>query len=263
MARYVLDRDSSEPLYQQLAATLRREIEEGRLPPGVAFPSERKLMARYHVTRATVRSALGVLKQEGRVESEHGSGSFVRDPKAERRRVEARAVGTARPRIGPAEEPSSEPSTERAFKIQGLVGDLTRRIPVTPWVAELLQVAPGAVVLVQEGTGIDVTGAPILARVWLHPVAEEKAKIREEELSGFWLPDLLKFKGLPGEEGDDVVEASMPTPHLKRLLALPDGVPVLQLYRVMREQGQVVAVIESHLPGDMTTLVFPRMPEGF
>ncbi len=263
MARYVLDRDSSEPLYQQLAAALRLEIEEGRLPPGVAFPSERKLMARYHVTRATVRSALGVLKQEGRVESEHGSGSFVRDPKAERRRVEARAVGTARPRVAPAGDPASEPSTERAFKIQGLVGDLTRRIPVTPWVADLLQVAPGTVVLVQEGSGIDLTGAPILARAWLHPEAEERAQIREEELSGFWLPDLLKLKGLPGEDGEDVVEASMPTPHLKALLALPDGVPVLQLYRVMREQEQVVAVIESHLPGDMTTLVFPRVPEGF
>ena len=263
MARHVLDRDSSEPLYQQLAAALRQEIEGGRLPPGVAFPSERKLMARYHVTRATVRSALGVLKQEGRVESEHGSGSFVRDPKAERRRVEARRVGTAWPRIGPAEEPEGEPSTARAFKVQGLIGDITRRIPVTPWVAELLQVAPGTMALVQEGTGIDVTGAPILARVWLHPVAQENAKIREEELSGFWLPDLLKFRGLPGEEGEDVVEASMPTPHLKALLALPDGVPVLQLYRVMREKEQVVAVIESQLPGDMTTLVFPRVQEGF
>ncbi|MDA8331881.1 MAG: GntR family transcriptional regulator [Candidatus Dormibacteraeota bacterium] len=184
-----------------MAATLRREIEEGRLPPGVAFPSERKLMARYHVTRATVRSALGVLKQEGRVESEHGSGSFVRDPKAERRRVEARAVGTARPRVGPVEEPEAEHSTERAFKIQGLIGDLTRRIPVTPWVAELLQVAAGTVVLVQEGTGIDVTGAPILARVWLHPVAEEKAQIREEELSGFWLPHLLNLGGCPVRRG--------------------------------------------------------------
>jgi DNA-binding transcriptional regulator YhcF (GntR family) len=132
MARYVLDRGSSEPLYQQLATALRQEIEEGRLPPGVAFPSERKVMARYHVTRATVRSALGVLKREGRVESEHGSGSFVRDPKAERRRVEARAVATARPRVGLAEEPASEPSTERAFKVQGLIGDSNRRIPVIP-----------------------------------------------------------------------------------------------------------------------------------
>ena len=263
MAKYSLDRKSSDPLYQQLAAALRREIEEGRLPPGVAFPSERKLMARYQVTRTTVRSALGVLKQEGMVVAEHGAGSFVRDPKAERRRVDARAVGSSRPRLGPADESPAEPSPERAFKIQGLLGALTRRIPVTPWVAELLQVAPGTVVLAQEGTGIDATGAPILARVWLHPEAEAKAGVREEELVGLWLPDLLKLRGLPGEEGEDVVEASMPSPNLKELLALPDGVPVLQLYRVMREQEQVVAVIESHLPGDMTTLVFPRVPEGF
>lgn len=263
MPRYSLDRGSQEPLYQQLAAALRREIEDGRLPPGVAFPSERKLMARYQVTRTTVRSALGVLKQEGMVAAEHGAGSFVRDPKAERMRLDARAVGSARPRLGTAEEQPSEPSTQRAFKIQGLLGDITRRIPVTPWVAELMQLDPGTVVLVQEGTGIDATGAPILARVWLHPGAEERAGIREEELSGFWLPDLLKLRGLPAEEGEDVVEASMPTPNLKELLALPDGVPVLQLYRVMREAEQVVAVIESHLPGDMTTLVFPRVPEGF
>ena len=267
MAKYSLDRKSPDPLYQQLAAALRREIEEGRLPPGVAFPSERKLMARYQVTRTTVRSALAVLRQEGMVVAEHGAGSFVRDPKAERRRVDARAVGSSRPRPGPAEQPAgeplAEPSPERAFRIQGLLGDLTRRMPVSPWVAELLQVAPGTVVLVQEGTGIDATGAPILTRVWLHPEAEARAEVREEELVGLWLPDLLKLRGLPGEEGEDVVEAAMPSPNLKALLALPEGVPVLQLYRVMREQEQVVAVIESHLPGDMTTLVFPRVREGF
>jgi DNA-binding GntR family transcriptional regulator len=51
----------------------------------------------------------------------------------------------------------------------------------------------------------------------------------------------------------------MPTPTLKHLMALPDGVPVLQLCRVMREQEQVVAVIETHLPADKATLVFPRV----
>ncbi|HUY09671.1 MAG TPA: GntR family transcriptional regulator, partial [Candidatus Dormibacteraeota bacterium] len=78
-----LDRESPLPLYQQLADLLRADIEEGRLPAGVAFPSERKLMSRYQVTRTTVRSAIGVLKQEGMVVAEHGAGSFVRDPKAD------------------------------------------------------------------------------------------------------------------------------------------------------------------------------------
>ena len=84
--RPTIERDSSVPLYQQLADHLRRDVAEGRLPAGVALPSERKLMVRYRVTRTTVRSAIGLLRQEGLVVAEHGAGSFVRDPKADRRR---------------------------------------------------------------------------------------------------------------------------------------------------------------------------------
>ncbi|MHB8331228.1 MAG: hypothetical protein ACYDEA_03425 [Candidatus Dormibacteria bacterium] len=39
--RPTLERDSPVPLYQQLADHLRQDIAEGRLPTGVAFPSER------------------------------------------------------------------------------------------------------------------------------------------------------------------------------------------------------------------------------
>jgi DNA-binding GntR family transcriptional regulator len=52
----------------------------------------------------------------------------------------------------------------------------------------------------------------------------------------------------------------MPTPNIKRVLSIPDGVPVLQLYRVMKHEDRVVAVIETHLPADQATLVFPRIP---
>jgi len=62
-----LERDSSVPLYQQLADHLLQDIAEGRLPTGVAFPWERQLMGRYQVTRTTVRSTIGLLTQEGMV----------------------------------------------------------------------------------------------------------------------------------------------------------------------------------------------------
>ena len=60
--------------------------------------------------------------------------------------------------------------------------------------------------------------------------------------------------------GEAVVEAIAPAPDLKRALAVPDGVPVIQLYRVMKQEAQVVAVIEVHLPADLTALVFRRPP---
>ena len=55
----------------------------------------------------------------------------------------------------------------------------------------------------------------------------------------------------------------MPTPDIKQQLALPDGVPVLQLYRVVREKERVVAVVETQMSADLTTLVFPRVPLSF
>ena len=84
--------------------------------------------------------------------------------------------------------------------------------------------------------------------------------LSEEDLDGYWLPDVLAIKGVQAAEGEDVVEAAMPTPNIKRVLSIPDGVPVLQLYRVMKQDDLVVAVIETHLPADQTTLVFPRIP---
>ena len=90
-----------------------------------------------------------------------------------------------------------------------------------------------------------------------------KLGLAEADLAGRWLPDVLASKGMSGTEGEDLVEAAMPTPGMKQVLALPDGVPALQLYRVMKEKGQVVAVVEVQLPAYLTTLVFPRLPLSF
>ena len=257
MVRPTLDRESPVPLYQQLAAVLRRDIEEGRLPAEVAFPSERKLMARYHVTRTTVRSAIGVLKQEGMVVAEHGAGSFVRDPKADRRRVDARQVGVVGP-AAPQKGKADGSQPERALRLQSILESSERRMKVTPWIADPLQVEVGTEVLVQETTGLDAEGAPSLCWARLHPRVEEQ--LGPADLAGGWLPDVLAIKGMPGLEGEDLVEAAMPTPGMKQALSLPDGVPVLQLYRVMKEKGQVVAIVEVQPPAYLTTLVFPRLP---
>lgn len=129
--RPTLDRESAVPLYQQLANVLRRDIEEGRLPAGVAFPSERKLMASYQVTRTTVRSAIGVVKQEGMVVAEHGAGSFVRDPKADRQRVDATRVGMMRP--APPRQETEAGAPARSFRLSAILESAERRMKTTPW----------------------------------------------------------------------------------------------------------------------------------
>jgi DNA-binding GntR family transcriptional regulator len=65
--------------YQEIAATLREQIQRGDLAPGAALPSEAELRRRFTASRNTVRQALAVLEQERLIVAEHGRGRFVRD----------------------------------------------------------------------------------------------------------------------------------------------------------------------------------------
>ena len=59
----------SGPLYQRIAADLRRAITTGELPPGSQLPTEQELGERYGVSRNTVRLALAQLTNEGVITS--------------------------------------------------------------------------------------------------------------------------------------------------------------------------------------------------
>jgi GntR family transcriptional regulator len=72
----VLDRRSPVPLWSQLAGELRRQVESGEL--GSAFPTDVALMARFGVSRQTVREAVRHLVLDGLVERQRGRGSRVR-----------------------------------------------------------------------------------------------------------------------------------------------------------------------------------------
>lgn len=71
-----LDRNSFEPLYFQLAEKMKLMIHQ-QLSPGQMLPSESELMARYGVSRNTVRQAVELLTNQGFVISRQGKGTFV------------------------------------------------------------------------------------------------------------------------------------------------------------------------------------------
>lgn len=65
--------------YQQIAAQIRDRILNGELRPGDAIASERDLATEWKVARPTASKALNVLRLQGYVQSQQGSGTFVRD----------------------------------------------------------------------------------------------------------------------------------------------------------------------------------------
>jgi DNA-binding GntR family transcriptional regulator len=73
----LVDHDAETPLWQQLAAILREEIQSGKLPPGRVMPSETTLMQEHDLSRGTVRKAIDALAQAGLVNRVQGRGTFV------------------------------------------------------------------------------------------------------------------------------------------------------------------------------------------
>src|SRR5450830_1072274 len=68
---------SRQPIYLQLAAEFRRNIEQGIWAPGAQIPSLEELMQSYKVARMTLRNAIGLLESEGLIRRGRGLGTFV------------------------------------------------------------------------------------------------------------------------------------------------------------------------------------------
>ena len=75
------DRNSTQPLYQQIADNLEQRISYGEFPPDSLLPSERKLAELLGVNRSTVVLAYSELRALGIIESRSGSGTRVSNSK--------------------------------------------------------------------------------------------------------------------------------------------------------------------------------------
>jgi GntR family transcriptional regulator len=74
---------SVQPRYLQIANHIADNIRSGDLGVGDQLPTERQLAEELGVSRMTVRQALGVLAQQGLINSQHGIGNFVTRPMLE------------------------------------------------------------------------------------------------------------------------------------------------------------------------------------
>ena len=92
----IVDRDAEVPIGVQLAWALRSRIGEGRLAPGQRLPGLRELAEASGVNVNTARAVYQRLEQEGLVQSQQGSGTFVAATSRARSPVGKIAAGAAR-----------------------------------------------------------------------------------------------------------------------------------------------------------------------
>lgn len=77
----LLQRDSAETLYAQLASSLAEAIRSGALRPGERLPPHRELAGELGINITTVTRAMAVLQEQGLVESRPGRGTQVAVPR--------------------------------------------------------------------------------------------------------------------------------------------------------------------------------------
>lgn len=219
----MLDPQSPLPLYQQLKDVLRRSVTSGVWQPHDAIPPERELIARYGVSRITVRQALADLEAEGLLYRRHGKGTFVAD------RTHGPIAETLSELTGHLEE----------LQLRGLQPDvevLTLRLqPMPPAVAEVLQREP-------ESAGwylhrlVRVDQRPLMLTEAYLP-ADLGISPTQSLVRAAGMAQLLHEHGHVPARGMQRIGAETASVQVAALLALPPGEAVLRATRVIYGQG--------------------------
>lgn len=170
---------SRTPIWRQLAEALRLLILDGRLALETRLPGERELAAALNISRTTVASALGQLREEGYLYSRQGSGSRIALPE---RPVESAAKQT---------DPLS---------VNLAVAALSAGPEIHQAYSQALKIMPEHL----SNTGYDQQGLPLLREAIARRYSERGLPTRSDEvmivngaLSGFALV-LRLFTG-PGD----------------------------------------------------------------
>lgn len=221
--------------YQQIAEDLRQRLSSGEVGAGRLLPSEAELSASYGVSRVTVRRALELLREEGRVDSRQGLGWFVAtDPLRQ-------SLG----RLGTIEGQLARDGrrSERRILDFRFVAPPTR-------VRRLLGEESSVVLRVRRLNVAD--GHPFaLVTVWCPERYGAELSRAAVERSPFY-----ELIGVPLGGATQTIGAGAATEPESELLEVPVGSPVLRCERVTRSgEGEPVLVSEHVFPAHLTEFV--------
>ena len=68
----------TQKIYEQIVDQIGQLVAEGHLKPGDRLPSERELVERFQVSRASIREAMSALEMMGLIEVRAGEGMYIR-----------------------------------------------------------------------------------------------------------------------------------------------------------------------------------------
>ena len=198
------------PRYLQIAEDIRRELRG----EGEQIASEHALCARYKVSRPTIRQALDVLVQEGRIYRHAGRGTFA-----------TAVVGDPRLRVIGSVDDMLAMADENWFKV---VSREFVRVP--PNIAQALKLAPGSLGYRVIGVRHSEDGPFQHVTAWM-PEAIGKG-IAHDDLSNTSLVGAAeRHLGIEVKFLEQVVDAALAPRQVAELLELRPRTPLLLFER--------------------------------
>lgn len=216
-----------EPPSRTIAASLRAKITSGDYAPGDRLPSERALAAEFRTARNTAREAIGLLAVEGLVDVQHGRGAFVRTGTPLIRLGASRYARTIRDSTGlsPFRAEAAAQGKQARVDVPSI-----SRVPTPADVAERLGLTSGEEVVARvnhyftddEPLQIGTTYIP-----WA--IARGSALASKANTGTGSIYGRFAELGHSITRVREEITARMPRPDETEVLAVPPGVPVIEL----------------------------------
>ncbi|WP_433187113.1 GntR family transcriptional regulator [Actinoallomurus sp. CA-150999] len=240
---------SQGPRYRRIADDLRAKIDQKVYAADDQLPSEPELMEEYGVSRNTVRLALNLLANEGRIVSQPGRGTFVRT-----RTVLNFTLGVEGP--GSEHDPEYRSEIEAQQRTPGW-GPVTMRVlPATTGIADRLRIPIEDLVVLRQITR-QVDGEPALIQRSYYPldIALNTALTKQQEIEQGTIAYLAEL-GHQQIGYRDQLLARMPGPQETEELRLGQGVPVMELFRTANSAERSIRLTHTIFPADLFHLVY-------
>jgi GntR family transcriptional regulator len=242
------------PPSRRIADELRQRIVQGDLPPGTKLPSERVMAETYSTARNTAREAIGILEGEGLVDVQHGRGAFVRT------KPQLLRLGAVRYSRALREETGLSPYRAEVIK-QGRAPKVEcrsiERIRPPADVAERLGVSEKAKSVVRRENWYFADDEPMQVGTTYIPWAIAGGSVLARQANTGPGSIYARFEDLGHliVRMREEVSARMPTPDEARGLAIPPGVPVLEvLHTSYDENGTAFEVTRFVMRADRSGL---------
>ena len=245
MTRLKVDRTTADPIFKQIAAQLRGQIQAGQLRNGELIPPERELAASLGISRMTLRAAVDGLVREGLLVRQSRRGTVV---SAVRVRKTASIEGFMS---------FSEEMRLRGLKPSSRVMTFSDQI-ADPATAAQLGLPVGAHVI--DLTRVRLANGEPMAIERSHLPYARFSRLLRFDLARDSLYDLLAREfGTRPSTCEETIEAILLASSDAEALGVTVGDPALMVSRVTRdERGSVIEVERTIFRADRYRMVFFR-----